>query len=84
MHSHINLSRAHYIANNHIDKFSYDKVWGIYNYEIEYMSPASDHYHDLEYIFFRLSIFFLKSKKKIQTNLGLILTYVILLIWKDY
>lgn len=66
IYSRINLSRAHYIANNYIDKFSDDKVFEIYKYEIEHMSPACDHYHDLEFIFLDLAYYFLKQKKHLD------------------
>ncbi|MGD6770787.1 SAP domain-containing protein [Staphylococcus arlettae] len=66
IYSSMKLSRAYYIANNYINKFSDDKVFEIYNYEIEQMSPACDYYNDLEFIFFDLAYYFLKQKKDLD------------------
>lgn len=66
LYSRIKLSRAHYIAKNYIDKVSDDKVYEIYKYEIEHMSPAFDHYHDLEFIFLDLAYYFLEQKKDLD------------------
>ncbi|WP_436937337.1 SAP domain-containing protein [Staphylococcus xylosus] len=66
IYSRIKLSRAHYIANNYINKFSDDKVFEIYKYEIEHISPACNHYHDLEFIFLDLAYYFLEQKNDLD------------------
>ncbi|MCE7786049.1 hypothetical protein LHJ68_08585 [Staphylococcus xylosus] len=38
-------------------------MFEIYKYEIEQMSPASDHYTDLEWLFLYLALYFLEEKK---------------------